>query len=56
MIFLFLYKILCSGNKKYIPFLTLWERIDFKKVQVEIRHVINALKQRDELDDAAWER
>ncbi|TNJ66880.1 superfamily II DNA helicase [Paenibacillus hemerocallicola] len=56
MIFLFLYKILCSGNKKYIPFLTLWERIDFKKVQVEIRHVINALKQRDESDNAGWER
>jgi hypothetical protein len=56
MMFLFLYKILCSGNKTYIPFLTLWERIDFKKVQVEIRNVIEALKQRDELDDADWER
>jgi hypothetical protein len=39
MIFLFLYKILCSGNTKYIPYLTLWERIDFKKVQAEIRSV-----------------
>lgn len=56
MIFLFLYKILCSENKKYIPFLTLWKHIDFKKVQAEIRHVIEALKQRDLLDDSAWEQ
>lgn len=56
MVFLFLYKILCSGDKKYIPFLTLWERIDFKKVQAEIRNVIEALKQRDELDGADWQR
>jgi hypothetical protein len=56
MMFLFLYKILCSRNKKYIPFLTLWEQIDFKKVQVEIRNVIEALKQSDGLDDAEWER
>lgn len=56
MMFLFLYKILCSGNKNYIPFLTMWERIDFKKVQAEIRHVIKALKRRDELDDTAWKQ
>jgi hypothetical protein len=56
MMFLFLYKILCSRNKKYMPFLSLWEQIDFKKVQVEIRHVIDALKQSDELEDAQWER
>lgn len=30
MIFLFLYKVLCSRNKKYIPFLTMWERIDYR--------------------------
>lgn len=56
MIFLFLFKILCSGNLKYIPFLELWERVDFKKVQVEIRHVINALKRRDNLGQSDWER
>ncbi|MFD0870210.1 RQC domain [Chlamydia abortus] len=54
MMFLFLYKILCSRNKKYIPFLTLWERIDFKKVQAEIRNVIQALKQSDDMDDVEW--
>lgn len=56
LIFLFLYKILCSGNQKYIPYLTLWERIGFKKVQVEIRKVIEALKQQDKLEDPEWER
>ncbi|MDP4099454.1 RQC-minor-1 family DNA-binding protein [Paenibacillus sp. P96] len=56
VIFLFLYKILCSRDKKYIPFLALWERIDFKKVQAEIRHVIQALQQSDDMDDAGWER
>lgn len=56
MIFLFLFKILCSGNLKYIPFLELWERVDFKKVQVEIRHVIDALKRRERLGQSDWER
>lgn len=56
MIFLFLYKILCSRDKKYVPFLTLWERIDFKKVQAEIRNVIQALKQSDDMDDEKWKQ
>ncbi|MFM9281096.1 RQC-minor-1 family DNA-binding protein [Paenibacillus jiagnxiensis] len=56
MIFLLLYKILCSRNKKYIPFLALWEPIDFKKVRAEIRHVIQALQQSDDLDDAEWKQ
>ncbi|MFB5761972.1 RQC-minor-1 family DNA-binding protein [Paenibacillus medicaginis] len=56
MIFLFLYKILCSRNRKYISFLILWERIDFKKVQAEIRHVIQALQKSDDMDDAEWKQ
>jgi rubrerythrin len=56
MIFLFLFKILCSGNKKYIPFLELWERVDFKRVRVEIQHVIDALKQKERLSPSDWER
>ncbi len=56
MILLFLYKILCTGNTKYIPFLTLWEGIDFKKVQAEIRKVIDALNRRRLMDDSDWER
>ncbi|WP_334077606.1 RQC-minor-1 family DNA-binding protein [Paenibacillus sanfengchensis] len=56
MIFLFLYKILCSRNRKYIPFLTLWEHIEYKKVQAEIRNVILALKQSDDMDDTEWKQ
>ncbi|MNI17763.1 RQC domain protein [compost metagenome] len=56
MIFLFLYKILCTGNKKYIPYLAIWERTDSKKVQAEIRNVIEALQQRDGMDDDQWGR
>lgn len=54
MIFLFLYKVLRSRDKKYIPFLTMWERIDYKKVQAEIRHVIQVLKQSDDMADKEW--
>lgn len=56
LIFLFLYKILYSRNKKFIPFLTLWECIDYKKVQVEIRNVIQALKKCDNMNDAEWKQ
>jgi len=55
MIFLFLFKVLGSGNKKYVPFLTLWERVAYKKVQAEIRNVIDALNRRDEMDPSEWD-
>lgn len=54
MIFLFLFKILTTGDKKYIPFLRLWEKTDFRKVQAEIRQVIEELNRRDELGDVEW--
>ncbi len=54
MMLLFLYKILCSANKKYIPYLRLWEQVEFKKVQREIRHVIEALEQREGMNDKQW--
>lgn len=56
MMLLFLYKILCSGDKKYIRFLTLWEAVDYKKVRAEIRHVVEALNRREQLDEASWEQ
>lgn len=56
LIFLFLYKVLCSGKQKYIPFLTQWESIDFKKVQAEIRKVIKVLRQIDVLENQEWEQ
>ena len=55
MLFLFLYMILCSGDKRYIPFLTQWANIDFKKVQAEIRQVISDLEQRDHMEVAEWQ-
>lgn len=56
MIFLFLYKILCTGDKKYIPFLKIWERAAYKKVRTEINIVISALKKRESMDDVSWEQ
>lgn len=55
MLFLFLYMILCSGDKQYIPFLKQWESIEFKKVQAEIRQVINDLERRDHMEVAEWQ-
>ncbi|MNB87799.1 RQC domain protein [compost metagenome] len=54
MIYLFLLKILCSGDKRYIPYLRLWEKNDFKKVQSEIRQVIEDLNKRDQLRETEW--
>lgn len=56
MIFLFLYKVLCTGHPKYIPYLTMWERIDYQKVRVEIRKVIAVLKRWAGMGDSARER
>lgn len=56
MMFLFLYKVLLSRDKKYIPFLNLWASIDFKKVQAEIRHVVKALTDSDKMDGPTWQR
>ena len=44
MIFLLLDKAKAAGNSKYIPILESWEKIEYKKVQKKIRHVINELK------------
>lgn len=49
MILLFLTKIGETGDKKYIPYLKEWEKIEYKKVSAEIRKLIEAL----ELDDAS---
>ncbi|WP_135553673.1 RQC domain-containing protein [Paenibacillus cymbidii] len=56
MILLILYKVLCTGDPKYIPFLAIWERTAFKKVQAEIRKVADALSRRHEMEHAEWER
>lgn len=55
MIFLFLYKILCTADKKYIPLLKLWANKEYKKVRAAIEDLIHALEKRESLDDKAWE-
>ncbi|MDF2670846.1 MAG: superfamily helicase [Paenibacillus sp.] len=55
LILLFLYQILRTGNKKYISYLKLWERTAYKKIKAEIRNVIDALEQRETMNDIAWE-
>jgi hypothetical protein len=47
MIFLFLEKIKGTINRRYIPFLEAWEKIDYKKVKDEIWATINALESRE---------
>ncbi|MEK3837807.1 RQC-minor-1 family DNA-binding protein [Paenibacillus sp. FSL R7-0128] len=54
MILMFLFKILCSGDRKYIPFLQQWQSIEFRKVQVEIRQVIADLNERERLVEIEW--
>ncbi|MEW9674260.1 RQC-minor-1 family DNA-binding protein [Ammoniphilus sp. 3BR4] len=45
LILLLLEKIKESGDKKYIPFLQQWEKIDYKKVRDAIRDVIQHLQE-----------
>lgn len=56
MMFLFLYKILCTGDKKYIPFLKMWESIDYIKVKEEILRVIQGLNEKDSMTDSEWKQ
>ncbi|MGM0882686.1 MAG: RQC-minor-1 family DNA-binding protein [Bacillota bacterium] len=44
MILMFLDKIKQTGNPKYIPLLRLWEKIEYKKVQQEIRDTVCQLE------------
>lgn len=44
MILLFLQKIKESGDKAFIPYLKLWEKVDYKKVRMEVQKTINALE------------
>lgn len=50
MILLFLEKIKETGDRKYIPYLEAWRKIDYKKVKAQIRDTIEALKSDDEID------
>ena len=46
MIFMLLDKVVATGDKKYIPILEAWKRIDYKKVRQRINWVINKLKRK----------
>jgi superfamily II DNA helicase RecQ len=43
LIFMLLDKIEASGNRRYIPLLEAWMKVDYKKVRKRIRQVINNL-------------
>lgn len=50
MIFLLLDKIKGTGNRKYIPYLREWEKIDYKKVRAEIKATIKALESDESME------
>lgn len=50
MILLLLEKAKESGNQAFIPYLTLWEKIEYKKVRQAIRATIEALENNEQID------
>ncbi|MFC4022342.1 RQC-minor-1 family DNA-binding protein [Oceanobacillus longus] len=50
MMLLFLEKVKESKDRKYIPYLKAWEKIDYKKVRAEIRSSIEAIESNQEID------
>ena len=51
MILLLLEKAKESGNQAFIPLLTLWEKIEYKKVKQAIRTTIKALENNEAVDE-----
>ena len=51
LILLFLEKVRETGNKSFIPYLKLWEQIDYKKVREAIRRTITALEDNEPVDE-----
>ncbi|MDC3418074.1 RQC-minor-1 family DNA-binding protein [Aquibacillus salsiterrae] len=51
MILLLLEKVKESGNKMFIPYLRLWEKIEYKKVKKAIRSTIKALENNVPIDN-----
>lgn len=47
MIFLLLDKIEATGDPAFVPALRAWKEIDYKKVQLRIRHAIQRLEERE---------
>ncbi|WP_240628598.1 zinc-ribbon domain-containing protein [Bacillus salacetis] len=53
MILLMLEKIKESGNQAFIPYLKLWEEIEYQKVRTEIRETIGILELQNPVDNQA---
>ncbi len=53
MILLMLEKIKESGNKEFIAYLNLWEKVEYKKVRAAIRETINLLEENKQGDSKA---
>lgn len=51
MILLLLEKIKESGDESFIPYLKLWEKVDYKKVRDAIRNTINAIENKTPLNE-----
>lgn len=52
MILLMLEKIKASENKAFIPYLQLWEKVDYRKVRAAIRETISVLEGEESSDDS----
>jgi hypothetical protein len=53
LILLMLEKIKESGNQEFIPYLMVWEEIEYKKVKAEIRKTIRALEAQEPVNESA---
>ena len=47
MIFLLIDKVEATGDPAFVPALRAWKKIDYKKVQLRIKHVIQRLEERE---------
>jgi hypothetical protein len=52
MILLMLERIKESGNKAFIPYLQLWEEVDYRKVRAAIRETIRVLEGKEPFDES----
>ena len=50
MILLMFEKIKASGNKDFIPYLQLWEKVDYRKVRAAIEETIRVLEEKEPFD------
>ncbi|MGJ9457394.1 RQC-minor-1 family DNA-binding protein [Oceanobacillus sp. CF4.6] len=56
MILLFIEKVKETKDRKYIPYLKAWEKIDYKKVRAAIRSSIEVIESNQEIDHIAMQK